>query len=230
MNFQATIDQTSSRVAEFRHRLHRIPELGYEEFKTAAAIRAELDGLGIEHVDGVPDAPTATIAWIGDTSKPCVALRADIDALPIFERTGLAYASTHEGRMHACGHDGHTATLMGTAGILKSMATTLAGLREIHLATRRRRRRRRRAAGRGRRARWPHRAEGPRHLRPAWMAGNQGRHRRHQARRTAGRHRYIFRDVHRPRLSWRVSASGPRSDRDGLRGGAESSAIRQPRV
>src|SRR3954462_9108429 len=114
MNLQATIEQTLSRTADFRHRLHRIPELGYEEFKTAAAIRAELDALGIEHVDGVPDAPTATIAWVGDTSKPCVALRADIDALPIVERTGLPYASTHEGRMHACGHDGHTATLVGT--------------------------------------------------------------------------------------------------------------------
>ena len=109
MSIQSTIDQLVGRVADFRHKLHRIPELGYEEFKTAAAIRAELDSIGIAHVDGVPDAPTATVAWIGDTNKPCIALRADIDALPILERTGLAYASTHEGRMHACGHDGHTA-------------------------------------------------------------------------------------------------------------------------
>ncbi len=57
---------------------------------------------------------------IGDTSKPCVALRADIDALPIVEQTGLPYVSTHAGRMHACGHDGHIATLVGTAGILKA--------------------------------------------------------------------------------------------------------------
>jgi amidohydrolase len=118
-SIEAAVESVLPRVTELRHRLHRIPEIGYEEFKTAAAIRTELDGLGIEHVDGVPDAPTATIAWIGDTSKPCVALRADIDALPIAEQTGLAYASTHAGCMHACGHDGHTATLIGVAATLK---------------------------------------------------------------------------------------------------------------
>jgi metal-dependent amidase/aminoacylase/carboxypeptidase family protein len=90
MNTDAAIAAVLSRVTDLRHRLHRIPEIGYEEFKTAATIRTELDALGIEHVDGVPDAPTATIAWIGDTSKPCIALRADIDALPIAEQTGLA--------------------------------------------------------------------------------------------------------------------------------------------
>src|SRR2546423_4814318 len=107
--------------AELRHRLHQIPELGYEEFKTAAAIRAELDRLGITYVAGVDGAPTATIAWLGDPSKPCIALRADIDALPILENTGLPYASNHPGFMHACGHDGHIATLVGVAGVLKSI-------------------------------------------------------------------------------------------------------------
>src|SRR5687768_15694124 len=99
------------RFVDLRHRLHRIPELGFEEFRTAETIRAELDRLGIAYVPGVPDAPTATIATIGDTSKPCIALRADIDALPIMEKTGVPYASQTPGRMHACGHDGHTATL-----------------------------------------------------------------------------------------------------------------------
>lgn len=125
MTLARTIEAPVGRAIELRHRLHQIPELGYEEFKTAAAIRAELDALGIAHIDGVPDAPTATIAMIGDASKPCVALRADIDALPILERTGLPYASTHPGCMHACGHDGHIATLMGTAGILKQIADEL---------------------------------------------------------------------------------------------------------
>jgi amidohydrolase len=96
--------------------------LGYQEFKTAAAIRGELDRLGIAYVAGVDAAPTATIAWIGDPSKPCVALRADIDALPITEQTGLPYASTHAGRMHACGHDGHMATLLGVAAVTKALA------------------------------------------------------------------------------------------------------------
>ena len=69
--------RATEHAAALRHRLHQTPELGYEEFQTAAAIRAELDALGIAHVDGVPDAPTATIAWLGDASgtKPCVALR-----------------------------------------------------------------------------------------------------------------------------------------------------------
>jgi amidohydrolase len=120
-----TVDLPLGRAIDLRHQLHQIPELGFEEFKTAAAIRAELDAIGIAHIDGVPDAPTATIALIGDASKPCVALRADIDALPILERTGLPYASTHPGCMHACGHDGHTATLLGTAKILKDMADEL---------------------------------------------------------------------------------------------------------
>ena len=113
------------RAAELRHRLHRIPELGFEEVKTAQAIRAELDALWIAYAAGVTDAPTATVAMIGDASKPCVALRADIDALPIAEQTGLAYCSTHAGRMHACGHDGHMATLVGVAGILKAMEAEL---------------------------------------------------------------------------------------------------------
>lgn len=113
------------RLTDLRHRLHRIPEIGYEEFKTAALIREELTRLGIEFVDGVPDAPTATIATIGDPSKPCVALRADIDALPIVEKTGLPYASTHSGLMHACGHDGHAAMLLGAAEMLKPLAESL---------------------------------------------------------------------------------------------------------
>jgi amidohydrolase len=110
---------------DLRHRLHQIPELGYAEHKTAELVRAELTRLGIEFVAGVPDAPTATVAWIGDPSKPCVALRADIDALPITENTGLPYASTHAGVMHACGHDGHTATLLATAAVLKATAGEL---------------------------------------------------------------------------------------------------------
>jgi amidohydrolase len=112
-------------AVDIRHRLHQIPELQFQEFKTAEAIRAELSRLGLEFVAGVENAPTTTVAWIGDLSKPCVALRADIDALPIEEKTGLPYASTHPGRMHACGHDGHVATLLGTAAVLKSVVDQL---------------------------------------------------------------------------------------------------------
>ena len=125
MNAQPLIEQNVPSLVKLRHRLHQIPELNFEEFKTAGVIRDELNRLKVEHVDGVPGAETATIAMIGDQSKPCVALRADIDALPIEEATGLAYRSTHAGRMHACGHDGHTTTLLGVASVLKSMEKQL---------------------------------------------------------------------------------------------------------
>ncbi len=124
----STLSDTSidtRHLIDFRHRLHQIPELAFQEFKTAAMIRQELDRLGVEHTDGVADAPTATIGLIGDPSRPCVALRADFDALPIVERTGLPYASTHEGRMHACGHDGHTTVLLGAAAVLKQQEAKL---------------------------------------------------------------------------------------------------------
>jgi amidohydrolase len=120
MSIAGLLEQHLHHVIDLRHRLHQIPEIMYEEFQTAAAIRAELDRLGLDYVAGVEDAPTATITWIGDSSKPCIALRADIDALPILEKTGLAYASTHPGKMHACGHDGHSAGLVGVAAVLQA--------------------------------------------------------------------------------------------------------------
>jgi amidohydrolase len=122
---EALVQKHLPRAIDLRHRLHQIPELMFEEHQTAAAIRSDLDELGIAYTAGVTDAPTATIAVLGDPSKPCIALRSDIDALPIHEKTGLAYASKHQGKMHACGHDGHTATLVGTAAVLKSVAAEL---------------------------------------------------------------------------------------------------------
>jgi amidohydrolase len=121
LELESAITEWSTKAAELRHRLHRIPELCYEEFETAKVVRGELDKLGISHTDGVPGAPTATIGLVGDASKPCIALRADIDALPIQEQTGLEYASTNAGRMHACGHDGHMATLIASAAVLKKI-------------------------------------------------------------------------------------------------------------
>lgn len=121
----AFIEDNLERLTALRHEFHRIPELRFEEFKTAALIREELDRIGIAHVAGVEGAPTATVAWIGDPHKPCIALRADIDGLPITERTGLPYASIHDGVMHACGHDGHTTSLLGAAGALKQVEAEL---------------------------------------------------------------------------------------------------------
>jgi amidohydrolase len=119
------IDQVAAQVVSIRRSIHARPELAYEEFETAAVIRNELARLGITPLIDVPNAPTATIALIGDPGKPCVALRADIDALPIREQTNLPYASTNEGKMHACGHDGHTAGLLATAAVLTEIASEL---------------------------------------------------------------------------------------------------------
>ena len=99
------IEEATCRAVEqsraLRHRLHQTPELGYEEFKTAAAIRAELDALGIAHVDGVPDAPDRHHRLARrHRSKPCVALRADIDALPI-ARADRPALRQHAPRLHA---------------------------------------------------------------------------------------------------------------------------------
>jgi amidohydrolase len=125
MNLVSRIDAALPHAIDLRHKLHEIPELFFEEHKTAALIRAELERLGIPFTGGVPAAETATIALVGDESKPCIAFRADIDALPIEEKTGLSYCSTHPGKMHACGHDGHTATLLCTAAVLQGMADLL---------------------------------------------------------------------------------------------------------
>jgi amidohydrolase len=119
--YEALIRRELSWVTELRHSLHRIPELCFEEHETSALIRRELDRLGLPHTDGVPGAPTATVSVFGPRGKPCVALRADIDGLPMTEQTNLPWASRTPGRMHACGHDGHTAALLGTAAILKQL-------------------------------------------------------------------------------------------------------------
>jgi len=106
-------------LTEFRHDLHRHPELGYQETRTTARIAAELTALGVEHRAGIARG-TGVVAYLPATvpGGRCIGLRADIDALPIQEETGLPYASESPGRMHACGHDGHTTILLGTIASL----------------------------------------------------------------------------------------------------------------
>jgi amidohydrolase len=113
------------RVLELRRAIHRHPELGFEEHETAALIEGELDALGIEHrrVAG-----TGVVGVIRARAGGHVAaLRADMDALPITERTGLPYASQVAGKMHACGHDAHTAMLLGAARVLTAQRERLDG-------------------------------------------------------------------------------------------------------
>jgi len=98
---------------QFRRELHRHPELSFEEHRTAAFISEQLAALGIEHR---PIATTGVLARIEGRRgnlKRCVVLRADIDALPIAEKTGVEWASVVDGVMHGCGHDCHAAVLFG---------------------------------------------------------------------------------------------------------------------
>jgi hippurate hydrolase len=97
-----------------RHDLHAHPELCFEEFRTAKIVAAELAKLGVKVTIGV--AGTGVVATISKgTGRRVMAIRADMDALPIHETTNLPYASRSAGRMHACGHDGHTTMLLGAA-------------------------------------------------------------------------------------------------------------------
>lgn len=108
-------------VTELRHDLHRHPELGYKEVRTSGKVREWLDNFKIEYKSGLAGG-TGVLGYVPATENPqtapTVALRADMDALPILEATGRPYSSTNEGVMHACGHDGHTSVLAGTAALL----------------------------------------------------------------------------------------------------------------
>ena len=135
---QQQIDQKSTaeltKVIAWRRQLHQHPELGNREFKTAALIAAHLRQLGLEVKTGV--AITGVVGILkGGKPGPVIALRADMDALPVYERVQLPFASKDSAEylgqqvavMHACGHDSHVAILMGTAEVLASMRKDIAG-------------------------------------------------------------------------------------------------------
>ena len=115
-----------STLKELFEWLHQHPELGFAEYETTAKLRTILEHEGIEVLD--TGLQTGLIAQItGDLPGRCVVLRCDIDALPIQEQTELPYASTHPGRMHACGHDAHTAIMLGAALMLNQRRPELTG-------------------------------------------------------------------------------------------------------
>ena len=105
--------------------LHRHPELMYHEFKTSQLVRDTLDQLGITYI--YPVAETGVVATLGKGDGPCIALRADMDALPIHEETDVPFRSEVDNRMHACGHDCHTSMLLGAARMLKAHEAELHG-------------------------------------------------------------------------------------------------------
>lgn len=114
------------KFVQIRRHLHQYPELSNEEFETTKAIRGWLAEAGIRIVEA--GLGTGVIAEVGGVRPgPVIAIRADIDALPVQEETGLSYASRIPGKMHACGHDFHTASLLGAAYALKERESELQG-------------------------------------------------------------------------------------------------------
>lgn len=109
-----------------RRKIHAHPEAGWQEYKTSALVREHLTALGIPFY-GIGE--TAVVGQIdgGLPGGRCIGLRSDMDALPIDEQTGAEYASQVAGMMHACGHDSHTAILLGTAALLQERRSELAG-------------------------------------------------------------------------------------------------------
>lgn len=120
------VDTAVPRAIEFRHQFHANPELSNTCPLTARAVAARLVELGLEPRTGV-GGDGVTVDIEGAAPGPCLAMRADMDALPMLEQTGLPYASRVNGAMHACGHDGHTAILLGVAEVLAASRRMLAG-------------------------------------------------------------------------------------------------------
>src|SRR5919202_1117699 len=117
-------------LVEWRRHLHQRPELGFKELLTAQFVAQKLQEWGIEHKTGI--AKTGIVATIASNRPgPVLAIRADMDALPIQEENDVAYCSQHDGIMHACGHDGHIAIALGTAYYLSQHREDFTGTVKI---------------------------------------------------------------------------------------------------
>ncbi|MCU0526391.1 MAG: M20 family metallopeptidase [Elainella sp. Prado103] len=127
---RAEIQALHPELVEWRRQFHQYPELGFQEHLTATFIANCLQSWRIEHQTGI--AGTGIVATIGgDQPGPVLAIRADMDALPIQEANAVEYRSRHAGLMHACGHDGHTAIALGTAYYLSRHTDRFAGTVKI---------------------------------------------------------------------------------------------------
>ncbi len=118
---RSLIEEITPSLVEMRHDLHAHPELGYAETRTSGVVQAQLEATGVPFEAGLAGG-TGVVGHIGGAADGAIGLRADMDALPILEETGLPYASTTDGCMHACGHDGHTTILVGAARVLSALA------------------------------------------------------------------------------------------------------------
>lgn len=119
--------QIAPEVIKIRRHIHANPELSYKEYETAKYVAAQLKAIGITPTEGVADTGLTAIIEGKNPGKKVIALRADMDALPIHEANDVPYKSKNEGVMHACGHDVHTSSLLGTARVLSSLKDKFEG-------------------------------------------------------------------------------------------------------
>jgi len=125
-DIKSLIRESREEIVTFRRDLHQIPEPAYTEAKTSEYVADRLSRLGLEVKTGIARFGVVGTRNFADEGKTLM-LRSELDALPIAEETGLAFASTHPGAMHACGHDGHMAMVLGAATVLSKMEPELAG-------------------------------------------------------------------------------------------------------
>lgn len=126
MDFRKLVNEHKNLIINTRRNLHRIPELAFKEKKTSAYVAEYLENEGVEAKTGIAGTGVAGLIRTGKPG-PGLMIRADMDALPITEDTGLEFASAHKGIMHACGHDAHMAIALGTATILGKIRNRLKG-------------------------------------------------------------------------------------------------------
>lgn len=118
--FKSAAENLAPQLSIWRRHLHSHPELSYEEYETMKYVSGELDKMGVTHTSGVADTGIVATIESNDPTSRLMALRADLDALPIQELNDVPYASCNPGVMHACGHDVHTTSLLGAAHILST--------------------------------------------------------------------------------------------------------------
>ena len=120
-NIHALANTFHKEIIDIRRHLHQNPELSYHEIQTGKFVAQQLEQLGIDYEHGVADNGVVGLIKGKNPDKKVIALRADIDALPILEANDIPYKSKNKGVMHACGHDVHTSSLLGTAKILNTL-------------------------------------------------------------------------------------------------------------
>ncbi|MGB5930451.1 MAG: amidohydrolase, partial [Cyclobacteriaceae bacterium] len=120
-------NDVSPDVVKHRRHLHENPELSFQEYETSKYVAEQLRKIGLDPTEGVADTGVVALIKGRNPDTKTVALRADMDALPIVEQNDVPYKSKNEGVMHACGHDVHTASLLGAASILQQVKDNFEG-------------------------------------------------------------------------------------------------------